>query len=144
MNRFFKISLVAIFLSGFAILLNSCKKEFDSPSGPKDQDIVANTTIADLKAMHPGNGAYTIVGTDIIISGIVVANDKSGNLYKQLYIEDATGGLQILLDASSLYGSYPIGRRIYIKCKGLCLSDYNRLMALGVKAFAGRYPFGFN
>ncbi|HRB30262.1 MAG TPA: DUF5689 domain-containing protein [Ferruginibacter sp.] len=140
MNRFFKISLVAIFLSGFAILLNSCKKEFDSPSGPKDQDIVANTTIADLKAMHPGNGAYTIVGTDIIISGIVVANDKSGNLYKQLYIEDATGGLQILLDAASLYGSYPIGRRIYIKCKGLCLSDYNRLMALGVKANVAGLP----
>lgn len=90
--------------------------------------------------MHTSSGAYDVITSDLIISGIVVADDKSGNLYKQLFIEDATGGLQILLDANSLYGTYPVGRRIFIKCKDLCLSDYNNTMELGVKALVGGVP----
>jgi hypothetical protein len=61
-------------------------------------------------------------------------------LYKQLYIEDATGGLQILLDANSLYGTYPVGRKIFIKCNGLCITDYNGTMELGIKANVGGSP----
>jgi hypothetical protein len=117
-----------------AFILNSCKKDFDSPPGPSDPNITANTTIAGLKALHTTGGAYDVITTDRIISGVVVANDKSGNLYKQLFIQDSTGGLQILLDANSLYGTYPVGRKIFIRCKNLCISDYNGTMQLGVKA----------
>lgn len=120
--------------------LSSCKKEFDNPPGPVDPDIVATTSIKDLKAMHTTAGAYDIITSDLVISGIVVADDESGNLYKQLFIQDATGGLQILLDANSLYGSYPVGRRIFIKCKDLCISDYNGMMELGVKATVAGLP----
>src|SRR6478672_1887970 len=110
MNRFLKMSLIAMMFAGFAFALNSCKKDFDAPPGPADPAIVANTTIAGLKAMHTTAGAYDVITSDIVISGVVVANDKSGNLYKQLIIEDSTGGLQISLDANSLYGTYPVGR----------------------------------
>lgn len=139
MNKIFKI-LTAITLVASISLLSACKKSFDNPPGAADPAIVANISIKDLKALHTGSGAYTIITSDLVISGVVVADDKSGNLYKQLYIQDATGGLQILLDANSLYGTYPIGRRIFIKCKDLCLSDYNNLMALGVKATVGGLP----
>ncbi|RYE22025.1 MAG: DUF5017 domain-containing protein [Sphingobacteriales bacterium] len=111
------------------------EKDFDAPPGPADPNIVANTSIAALKALHTSSGAYDIITSDLVISGVVVANDRSGNLYKQLYIQDSTGGLQILLDAPGLYGTYPVGRRIFIRCKDLCISDYNGTMQLGVKAF---------
>jgi len=135
MKKFFKLSFAIMFLAGTAFILNSCKKDFDSPPGPADPNIVANTSIAALKALHTSSAAYDVITTDLIISGVVVANDRSGNLYKQLYIQDSTGGLQVLLDASGLYGTYPVGRRIFIRCKGLCISDYNGTMQLGVKAF---------
>ncbi len=139
MNKIFKLlSLVLLVVS--AISFNACKKSFDNPPGASDPNIVANTTIQALKAMHTTPSAYDIVTTDVIISGIVVANDKSGNMYKQLYIMDATGGLQIQLDATNLYGSYPVGRRIYIYCKNLCISDYNGTMQLGVKATVAGLP----
>lgn len=140
MKKFLKLSLMLTILASFAVLFNSCKKEFDAPPAPGDPAIVANTTIAGLKAMHTTGGAYDIINDDIIISGIVTANDKSGNLYKQLYIQDSTGGLQIMLDAASLFGSYPVGRRLFIRCKGLCISDYNRTMELGVKATINGLP----
>jgi hypothetical protein len=134
MKKFLNLSCVVALLMSLAFILNSCKKDFDSPPGPSDPNIVANTSIAALKALHTTGGAYDIITTDRIISGVVVANDKSGNMYKQLFIQDSTGGLQILLDASSLYGTYPVGRRIFIMCKDLCISDYNGTMELGVKA----------
>src|SRR5215204_1011761 len=111
MNKLFKLMTAAIMVLT-AVSISSCKKNFDNPPGPADPAIVANTSIKALKAMHISAGAYDVITTDIVISGIVVADDKSGNLYKQIFIQDATGGLQIMLDANSLYGSYPVGRRI--------------------------------
>lgn len=139
MNKIFKL-MTAVMMVVTAVTLSSCKKTFDNPPGAADPALVANTSIKALKALHTTAGAYDIITTDIIISGIVVADDKSGNFYKQLFIQDETGGLQILLDANSLYGTYPVGRRVFIKCNGLCISDYNKTMELGVKATVAGSP----
>jgi hypothetical protein len=133
MNKIVKLLTAVVMIAAIGAL-GSCKKDYDSPPYPADPAIVANKTIKDLKAMHTVAGAYNVITSDIVISGVVVADDKSGNFYKQLFIQDSTGGLQILLDANSLYASYPVGRRIFIKCNGLCISDYNGTMELGVKA----------
>ncbi len=141
MKKFLKFSIAAsVIILISAVLFTSCKKDFDQPPYQTDPAIVANTSIKALKAMHTSSGAYDIITSDIIISGIVVADDKSGNLYKQLFIQDETGGLQILLDANSLYGTYPVGRKVFIRCKDLCISDYNGTMELGVKALVSGLP----
>lgn len=129
-----------LFFACATIFLNACKKEFDAPPEPKDPDLTATHTISQLKAMHTINGALDVINNDMIISGVVIANDKSGNLYKQIYIQDASGAIQLMLDASGLYNSYPIGRRVFIKCKGLCLSDYNNMIQLGIKATVSGAP----
>ncbi len=139
MNKLFKL-FSAVMIIVTAVTFSACKKNYDNPPGPVDPALVANTSIAALKAMHTSSGAYNVITTDLIISGVVVGDDKSGNLYKQLFIEDSTGGLQILLDANSLYGTYPVGRKIFIKCNGLCISDYNGTMELGVKATVAGLP----
>ncbi|RYY44989.1 MAG: hypothetical protein EOO06_17265 [Chitinophagaceae bacterium] len=140
MNKFLKITFVAMLFAGLAMLLNSCKKDFDAPPGPADPAIVANTTIAALKALHQTAGAYDIITSDLVIEGVVVANDRSGNLYKQIFIEDTTGGLQIALDATNLFNTYPVGRKVFIRCKDLCISDYNNTPQLGVKATVAGLP----
>ena len=139
MNKIVKL-LVAVIIIVASGTLSSCKKNFDNPPGPADPAIVANTSIKSLKALHTVSGAYNVITTDIIISGTVVADDKGGNIYKQLYIEDSTGGLQVLLDANSLYGTFPVGRKVFIKCNGLCISDYNGTMELGIKANVAGVP----
>ncbi len=140
MNKFLKFSLIAIMAVGLGATLNSCKKDFDAPPGPSDPAMVANTTIAQLKALHQTAGAYDIITSDMVIEGVVVADDRSGNLYKQIFIEDATGGIQVSIDAVSLFTSYPVGRKVFIKCKGLCISDYNNTPVLGVKATVAGAP----
>ncbi len=139
MNKIVKL-LMAVIIIAASGTLSSCKKNFDNPPGPADPAIVANTSIKSLKALHTVSGAYNVITTDLIISGTVVGDDKNGNLYKQLFIEDSTGGLQVLIDANSLYGTYPVGRKVFIKCNGLCVSDYNGTMELGIKATVAGAP----
>ncbi|HNL16102.1 MAG TPA: DUF5689 domain-containing protein, partial [Chitinophagales bacterium] len=40
-------------------------------------------------------------------------------------------GISISLDQSDSYVNYPVGRKVYVKCKGLYLGDYNKLIQLG-------------
>lgn len=133
------LSLLLILLTT-TLMISSCKKKFDEPAAPTDPGLTVTHTIKAFKALHTVSGAYDVINTDIIIAGTVVANDKSGNLYKEIYIQDATGAINVKLDAAGLYNSYPVGRKVYIKCKGLCISDYNRLPQLGVKATVAGSP----
>jgi hypothetical protein len=66
---------------------------------------------------------------DWSIRGIITASDKKdGNLYKEAYIQDATGGLRLTFDATS--GLY-MGDSVIINMKGLYLSDYGNFIQVG-------------
>lgn len=108
----------------------SCDKNFDEPPIYEEPNIQPNLTIQQLKARHV-KGQFEHITGDSIIAGIVVADDKSGQFYKSLVIQDETGGILIRMDRTELYTSFPIGRKVYIKCKDLYLGDYNGLMQLG-------------
>lgn len=139
MNKIINI-ITAVFFIGSAVFMSSCNKTFDQPPGPADQPIVANSTIAQMKALHTVPGQMDEITDDIIISGIVTANDESGNLYKQIYVEDTSGAIMVMLNATGLYTNYPVGRRVYIYCKGLYISDYNNMMQLGIRQVVGGTP----
>lgn len=113
--------------------VTSCNKKFDEPPAYVPPNITATMTIADLKAIHTF-GSYEIIDTDDVIEGIVVANDSSGNFYKEVIIQDATGGIDVKLELFNLYTSFPIGRQVFIKLKGLYLGDYNNNIQLGGSA----------
>ena len=109
--------ILAIFFAG--VLISSCNKKFDEPPTFQEPNITVTTTIKDLKAIHTISNAIDAILGDKIIAGIVVCDDKSGNYFKQIAIQDATGGLLVRLDASNLYTTFPVGRKVYIKLKGL-------------------------
>ncbi|MHC1778133.1 MAG: DUF5689 domain-containing protein [Lentimicrobium sp.] len=103
--------------------------EFDEPPiNIPAVDFESNTTIADLKASYT---AFQLIEEDIIISGIVSANDESGNLYKKMTIQDGTAGIELSIDKTSLYNEFKLGQRVFVKCKGMYIGDYNNLIQLG-------------
>lgn len=135
------------FFAGLTILListsviTSCVKgDFDEPPIyiPK-VDFEANTTIAELKASYTG---LKKIEDDIIISGIVVANDENGNLFKKLIIQDETAGIELALDKTNLYNEYKLGQRVFVKCKNMYIGDFNNLIQLGYlfEGNIGRLP----
>ncbi len=119
-------------ISLVVLVLGSCRKDdFDEPPINGDNpNLKANITIDSLKKYWKTGELYTIT-EDWIIAGVVVADDKSGNYYKTIVIEDSTAGISIRLDVGGFYGTYPVGRNLYVKCKGLILGDYGGLIQLG-------------
>jgi hypothetical protein len=122
-----KTDFIFIVLS-FSIL--ACNKKFDAPPPYTPPNLTPTLTIAQLKTMHV-TGSTEAISTDDIIEGVVIANDSSGNFYKQIIIEDSTAGIAVNIDDYNLYTSYPLGRTVFIKLKGLILYDDNKLIELG-------------
>ena len=134
--------LVSYFIKSKLILLVSiffllaCNKKFDEPPAIPlttiDSTVNSNIiTIKSLKMKHTIGGLEEITDNSVI-SAIVSGDDESGNLYKEITIQDGSGGITFLLDRYALYIDYPVGRQITVKCKGLYLSDYHDNIELGV------------
>ena len=122
-----------------SFIATSCMNEFDEPlfSEPpfgNNEIGEANMTIADLKAEYAstisGNSVKQIT-EDIIIEGVVVANDESGNVYKQFIINDETGAMVIGVNDVGLYAMVPKGQRVRIACKDLYIGGYGKMAQLG-------------
>lgn len=128
MNPYTTIKILLV-CSSLPILL-SCNKKFDEPPAYVPPNITADFTISDLKTMH-AIGNIEQITIDKTISGVVIADDESGQFYKTIVIEDSTGGIAVKLDGYDLYTKYPIGRKVFIKVKGLYIGDYNRLIEIG-------------
>lgn len=129
-----------------ALIQSGCVKEkFKVPDQSTPYaNLTSNITIAQFKAhfsyinenLPPellGDSLNTVDGLILqpIIQGIINATDESGNIYKTLYIQDNTGGLQIAIDRTSLYTTFKIGQKVYIKLSGLYVGKYGGVIQLG-------------
>jgi DNA/RNA endonuclease YhcR with UshA esterase domain len=123
------ILLISVFMIGF---MGCVKDDFDNPQQYGDPNLPVNFTIKQLKQLliNSGDQIYSI-DQDLIIAGIITADDKSQNFYKEIVIQDSTAAIGIKIDQNSIYNDYPIGRKVYIKLKGLALGNYKNLISLG-------------
>ncbi|MFB6456347.1 DUF5689 domain-containing protein [Chitinophaga sp. Hz27] len=113
-----------------ALAITACKKTFDEPPyNSGDPAIKVTNSIADLQALY--KGSPVTITNDMVFAGVVIGDDKSGNLYKQIVIQDSTAGINIQLDASNLNAKFPVGRKVFVKAKGLTLGAYGGLLELG-------------
>ena len=86
-------------------------------------------TIKQLKELYIiGNDPLEIT-SNIVVKGYVVSSDKSGNFYKEFYMQDApenpTAGIRVALNLSNSYNKFNIGREVYIRLKGLYVGETN-------------------
>ena len=137
MKNTFKINFFLIAFLGLSMVFTSCKKEdFDVPpiitpsfSVPAGDTLL---TIAQLKAMHTNTATLDSIKNNYWIQGIVIGNDESGNIYKILYIQDATGGILLSLNSKTLYTTYKVGQQVFVKLKNLVFGyPYNSQGQLG-------------
>jgi hypothetical protein len=112
------------------LLVSSCKKTFTDPPIIGEPDVVANISIKDIKARYT-SGAPVLIEDDMIIEGVVGGDDRSGNYYQQIAIQDATGGVLLRLAGNNLYNNYPVGRKVFVKLKGLYLGQYAGTLQFG-------------
>ncbi len=113
------------------------KQDFDDIEPRIDTTSLAgNTTIAELKAFYPGyltqlTNTSFFNRDSILIEGFVTSDDKEGNFYKTIVIQDNTGAIELKLDKTYLYNDYKRGQRVVVYCNKLFLGDYYGLIQLG-------------
>lgn len=105
--------------------------------------LTPNTTILDLKKLYTTPGTPVTISDDIVIGGQVISEDRSGNVYKSLYIQDETGGIELKLGKNGLYNVYKLGQWVYVKCSGLTLGAYNGMVQLGWESNDSKYETSY-
>ncbi len=159
---FTKYRLFSVFAAvamGMAVSLSSCMDDHDEPdtsaySVTSKEDIgEVNATIFDVKEKYCASSEgcdykrnasnfYTKVKEDVIISGVVVANDVSGNLYQTILLRsiDGTKGTDdpardqcIILGIknTALYPYFKLGQRVKVNLKGLYCGVYSKVPRIG-------------
>ncbi len=127
-NYYLSLMLLLVFTA-------ACSDEFDQPPMVVPQaSRTANITIAEFKAKHWQDVKNYIdtIKEDEVIHGWVTSSDEEGNIYKQIYISDGTGGLTISVDQSSMYTKFRLGQEVVIPMKGYYIGKFNGLLCLGV------------
>jgi hypothetical protein len=135
------------YLLGFALamaVLLSCERDFQAP--PLTEPIYigdeANITIAKLKTLYANITDPVLIDVDYIIRATVIANDISGNIYKQIYIQDETGGINMGVDQNSIFTEFRVGQEIYVHLKGLYMVMYGEQLQIGYgQTNANRIPW---
>ncbi len=63
---------------------------------------------------------------NLYLTGYVVSSDYAGNNYKSLIIQDTpsnpSGGIEVMVNKTSLFETYDFGRKVYIKLAGLSVT----------------------
>lgn len=143
-----KKSFIIIFIS---LLFAACEEfqpvftgKYENPEYQEPVTMTPNTTISDLKDMYVKNGNKPItIEEDVIIGGQVTTSDKVGNLYKSLYIQDETAGIELKIGKNGLYNEYKLGQWVYVNCEGLTVGDYNGMIQIGYNDPTGEYETAY-
>lgn len=146
MKKLKNIKLLS-FLFFVGLIATSCVHD-DDFSVPEiiveEPNVNVNTDILSLKALLDENNPVNVKieagdGSEepMYMEAYVISSDESGNIYKQLFVQNApenpSGGLVISTNATDLYTKLEPGRKIYFRVDGLYVGQYAGLPSIGVQ-----------
>ncbi len=116
-------NLLVVLIPG--MLAVACKKEYDNP--PVDYLPVGTVlTIDSLRNLQAAQGSFKF-DTDASVYGVVTMDENDGNIYKNVYLQDATGGINVRLVTGG--GVYE-GDSVRIALRDVYLSKYSGILQL--------------
>ena len=139
--KYLKLALFALVIG---LSVTSCMDDdWTDPTGevaPFGNNQLQETNvvnIADLKSKYSALLKDKVNDTVRIADGVqikarVTGNDISGNIYNQIMLEDATGGIVISVAQGGMCGQLPIGQEVLIDLGGLYYGAYRTQPQIGV------------
>lgn len=138
-----------------ALAATSCDDNWDTPPMVAPvATIEANTSIEELKTKYwqEANNCVDTIGykddgkTHYIIKGRVVSSDESGNIYKNLVIQDTYSEagetpscITFSINANSLYASYRPGQEVVIDATDMYIGKYSGLQQFGLPEYSNSF-----
>lgn len=154
--KFLKLAVLAIVTITVASCVDSDEYNVPPTAEQVEPNVTVNSSVEAVKEAWNQNffnedeAIYTFEqGNSLYLEGYVVSSDYAGNFYKTLIIQDApenpTHGIEVLVDKTSLFESYEVGRKVYIKLDGLSVSydDGVSFNSGPTNGTPGRYSLGY-
>jgi Family of unknown function (DUF5689) len=124
------MTIKAILAVAVVLSFGCARQAFDEPPTEGVVTLTPTATVMDVRNLLVA-GQLNAIAEDWILETVVVADDESGNYYKTIVVQDATGGVDLKINAVGLFNDYPVGRTVYIRTKGLYIGDYNGQIQVG-------------
>lgn len=139
MNTISKLTIAGVLSLGL-FTAQSCVQDDDYATPPIECNLPSpNISLADLVSKVTAGSikldANKAIAEDLIVQAYVISSDETGNFYKTISLQDKvenpTTGIQIEIDGSNLYNSYPLGAQVQINLKGLIVANDRGVMKIG-------------
>jgi len=123
-----------IFFFFIGMFFMACEREYTPPAltEPIYKGKSDNITVKQLKERFSKITAPTLIEEELIFKAVVIANDESGNIYKQVYVQDGTAAINIGVEQNSVYGTYQVGQEVFVNLKGLYILKYGGELQIGL------------
>ena len=133
--------IIALMASAFALF--SCQdKDWETPESIITQPPYGNnslvagttTTIAELQSKYAitiSNGGSKQITDDLWLRCVVNGNDQGNNIYKQISVQDETGGIIIGINGTDQGAFLPVGQKLLIQLKDLYIGGYGQQSQIG-------------
>ncbi len=125
----------------------SCTRDYETPPFSEPSYVAPTTKLISVEEFRTrfvsATTSPTVIEDTLFLQARVVGNDVSGNIYKQIYLQDATGnGIVVGVEQSNIYAYYKVGQEVFLELKGLSVLTYGGELQIGYKGTnASRIPW---
>ena len=113
-------------------------KNFPRKDGLTADPCTFDPATATLKSISDVKKLFTttnvLIADNIYVKAKITANDETNNLYRFVYIEDATGGIRVNINKTrTIYqdSRFKVGKTLIVKLKDLYVGKYNGEFQIG-------------
>ena len=150
--------LISIFLLSGIITTSCVKDEIDPPVTPDPCARIsgltptAGLTVSKLKELYTDFEIIDAAGEvrkfpdslNYVFEGTVISSDEEGNFYKEIYVQDNTGGLKISTEEKNTFETYKVGQVVHISCSGLTVhyqtgDHQSSIIEIGLGSYDDKY-----
>lgn len=109
-----------------------------------------NITVLDANGIRSIVSLSDVGLTNKHLKATVVGNDESGNIYKQLYLQDETGSILLVVNLTGVFGQYTVGQNVIVELDNLCVGKYYGAYQIGAPILSksvsssGNVNYGMN
>ena len=134
-----KKQLYMLALLAGSIALASCQDgDWDVPEGipygNNELEVGTTVTIAELQSTYANSISsdnFKQITEDLWLRCVVNGNDYGDNIYKQISVQDETGGIIIGINGSDQGAFMPVGQKLIVSLKGLYIGGYGNMAQIG-------------
>jgi len=129
-----------VFLAAL-IAATSCR-EWEAPVFDESA-LLPSVTLGDLGAYLGGEAEMTFA-EDVVVAGRVVTSTAAGNFYNTFFIDDGTGGAEVMAGMYDLDAAFRPGQRVSVRLRGLAVGWRDGTMQIGLPPEPGSpYATGY-